>query len=97
MLIKAGADVNYQEELSGIYGTHGDLEGSIDDRGFTVLMYALKSKASPAVFSLLLEAGADVHAKSNEGKTVLEYAAEMDLNPEVEALRTYLNIFLKMF
>ena len=41
-------------------------------------MWAATRNSNPDAVSILLKAGADVNAKSDEGKTALDLAQEMD-------------------
>lgn len=66
-LIKAGADVNTKEGVVGL----------------TPLMYAAEKNVNIGIINLLLQNGADVNAKTNDGWTVLMRAAEYNENAEV--------------
>ena len=49
-----------------------------DNYGCTPLLNAVKSGAPESIVDLLLEHGANVHAVSEDGKTVLHFAAQRD-------------------
>ena len=51
--------------------------------GTTELHAAAENNSSPAVFEVLLKAGADVNAKDRDGSTPLHMAAEFNPSPSV--------------
>lgn len=55
----------------------------------TPLLVAVKSSAQPKIIQLLLERGADVTVKDENGKTALEIAKERKLTDVVRILETH--------
>lgn len=68
--IANGADVKAKCELD-------------ETKGFTALMFAAALNENPEIIKVLLNAGADVNAKNNDGRTALMNAAGYNENPEV--------------
>ena len=66
-LIKSGADVNAKDEKSGQ----------------TVLIEAIRSNREPEVIKALVNAGAELNVRCNDGATALMWAARYAKNPEV--------------
>ena len=60
-----------------------DVNASSGEEGWTPLMFAAANAKDPRALELLLNASADVHAKSKRGRTPLTYAARYNPNPEV--------------
>ncbi len=54
-----------------------------DDEGWTPLMLAAEYVSDPKVISVLIDKGADVHARNEDGRTALIIAAEYNTDPEV--------------
>lgn len=64
------------------------MEKAEQDRyGWTPLTVAAYNNPNPKVLTVLLEAGADAKAKSNEGKTALDYARENEALKGTQALK----------
>jgi ankyrin repeat protein len=70
VLISEGADVNARSDVLGR----------------TPLMYAAARYSNPEIVTLLIEAGADVNAKVNNGLTPLMLAARYTTTPEIVTL-----------
>ena len=64
-----------------------DLVHSTDERGWTFL-HQLALAGSLASVKLLLEAGADVDAKTNDGKTALDLAKSLGWEKVIALLKT---------
>jgi ankyrin repeat protein len=64
-----------------------------DDRDLTMLMLAAGGSSRPEVVKSLLDAGADVSARDQEGRTALDYAEQS--NDGLESVRREIIILLK--
>ena len=50
-----------------------------NSKGMTALMLAAMNNSNPEVVKALINAGADIFAKDNEGKTALNYAKDNEI------------------
>ena len=77
ILVAAGADVNATVRESS--STLGGLIGS-STTDTPLIHYAAWVNENPAVIQVLLDAGANIHAKDDDGQTPLHYAARGNRN-----------------
>src|SRR5438046_687427 len=102
-LLECGADVNQadrngvpplmyaagKDDLSfakALLARHANVNAR-DKMGYTALIYACEDKGSPEMVQMLLDAGADVNMKAQDGRTALKYARSWDNARVVERLK----------
>ena len=84
MCIKDGVDINMLDEFGGeMIQTVAWFVNTLDKAGNAPLHVASWFNENPKVFTTLLNAGANVHAKDKYGKTPLHGAAGYNKNPKV--------------
>ena len=76
-LVAAGADVNatFRRSSSSLYGLIGS-----STAGTPLIHYAARYRTNLAVIQVLLDAGANIHSKDDDGQTPLHYAASGNRN-----------------
>ncbi len=87
-MLDQGADVNGRVMDIG-FNYERDAESSLIADTDTPLLVAVKSSALPKIVQLLLERGADVAVKDENGKTPIEIAKERKLTEVIEILENH--------
>jgi len=70
------SDIKSTDAIKNIIEKGADVNAIIDTNNTTILMYALKFKASFDIINLLIENGANVHVFDKDFKHTMEYALE---------------------
>jgi ankyrin repeat protein len=78
-LVKAGSPLDIKKALG--QGLDGNARDAVN--GWTPLMYAARFNRDPAAIEALLDSGAKIEARADDGSTALMCAAAGNTNPEV--------------